>query len=67
MKKAICAVIVVVLQVSELGAVPFEWFDNRNIMADAVRDMCIQAVADATGKEFADVLKLIEARAEDLQ
>ena len=48
-------------------ALTLEWSDNGNIMADAVRDMCVQAVADAIGKSFDEVLQLVEARAEELQ
>lgn len=50
-----------------LSALTLEWDDNGNIMADAVRDMCIHAIADATGKQFSEVLKLIDARVEELQ
>lgn len=52
---------------SMISALTLEWSDNGNIMADAVRDMCIQAVADATGKKFDEVLALIDARSEELQ
>lgn len=50
-----------------ISALTLEWSDNGNIMADSVRDMCIQATADATGKSFDDVLRLIEERADELQ
>lgn len=50
-----------------ISALTLEWSDNGNIMADAVRDMCIQAVADATGKTFDEVLHLVEERTEELQ
>lgn len=36
-------------------------------MADAVRDMCIQAVADATGRSFDEVLQLVDNRTDELQ
>lgn len=49
------------------SALTLEWSDNGNIMGDAVRDMCIQAIADAKGKSFDEVLKMIEERAEELQ
>lgn len=50
-----------------ISALTLEWSDNGNIMADAVRDMCIQAVADASGKSFDEVLQLVEERTEELQ
>lgn len=50
-----------------ISALTLEWLDNGNIMADAVRDMCIQAVGDATGKNFDEVLRLVEERSEELQ
>ena len=50
-----------------ISALTLEWSDNGNIMAEAVRDMCVQAVADATGQSFDGVLRLVEARAEELQ
>lgn len=50
-----------------ISALTLEWSDNGNIMADAVRDMCIQAVADAMGTEFDQVLRLIDERSEELQ
>ena len=49
------------------SALTLEWSDNGNIMADAVRDMCVQAIADAIGKSFNEVLQLVEVRAEELQ
>lgn len=52
---------------SLISALTLEWSDNGNIMADAVRDMCVQAVAEATGQSFDDVLRLIDERSEELQ
>lgn len=50
-----------------ISALTLEWSDNGNIMADAVRDMCIQAVADATGRSFDEVLQLVDNRTDELQ
>lgn len=50
-----------------ISALTLEWSDNGNIMADAVRDMCIQAVANATGKSFSEVLVLVEEMSNELQ
>ena len=52
---------------SLISALTLEWSYNGNIMADAVRDMCVQAVADATGQSFSEVVKLVDNRAEELQ
>lgn len=52
---------------SMITALTLEWSDNGNIMADAVRDMCVQVVAESTGKSFNEVQELIDARAEELQ
>ncbi|MBK6911284.1 MAG: hypothetical protein IPK53_17780 [bacterium] len=52
---------------SMISALTLEWSDNGNIMADAVRDMCIQAVADAAEKSFDDILSEVEKRSGELQ
>ena len=50
-----------------ISALTLSWDNNGNILADAVRDSCVQAVADAVGKSVAEVLLLINKRAEDMQ
>ena len=50
-----------------ISALTLSWDNNGNILADAVRDRCVQAVADALGKSFAEVLILINKRSEDMQ
>jgi len=52
-------------QLSEalLDALCLEWQDNGNISAEAVRDQCIQTLADVLGMSFPEIAILIEQRA----
>lgn len=45
-----------------LMALTLDWHDNGEISADAVRDACIQAVADVTERSFEAIVALIEQR-----
>jgi hypothetical protein len=46
-----------------LDALCLEWQDNGNISAGAVRDQCIQTLADVLGMSFHEIVILIEQRA----
>ena len=50
-----------------ISALTLSWDNNGNILADAVRDACVQAIADVMGTSFAEVLILIIKRSEDMQ
>jgi energy-converting hydrogenase Eha subunit G len=50
-----------------ISALTLSWDNNGNILADAVRDACIQVVADSLGTSFAEVLILIDKRADEMQ
>ena len=43
------------------------WQDNGNVNADAVRDSCMQVLADITGKSFGEIETLIENRIDEMQ
>jgi hypothetical protein len=50
-----------------ISALTLSWDNNGNILADAVRDACVQTIADTTGRSFAEVLTLIDERSEEMQ
>lgn len=52
---------------SLIDALCVEWSDNGNLMADAVRDSCIETLSRILGKSFAEVVEMIESAALDKQ
>lgn len=45
-----------------LMALTLDWHDNGEVSADAVRDSCIQTIADVIGRSFETIVTLIEQR-----
>ena len=41
-------------------ALTLDWHDNGEVSADATRDACIQAIADALGCSFDEVVAAVE-------
>ncbi len=50
-----------------LMALTLDWHDNGEMSADAVRDSCIQTIADITGRSFETIVALIEQRVHTTQ
>ena len=50
-----------------LDALMLKWEDNGNICADAVRDACIQVLAEVLDVDFDEIVAMIDERINNKQ
>ena len=50
-----------------LDSLMLDWEDNGNILADAVRDSCIQALSEVLDVGFDEIVEMVDQRIDEKQ